>query len=492
MATIAARLLAIRESTNYKWWGFFAVAIGTFMAVVDNGSVNIALPTIAKHFDTDIPTVQWVTLGSSLTISATLLPAGRLADVIGRKQVYIAGFILFGLGSALAGAAPSLTVMILFKMLSGCGAAMVMANGMAILTSLFPPKERGKAIGTHMTVVGSGSISGPVLGGLLVSALGWRAVFYINFPLAILGVAVALAVLDPRLSHDEIEGRQGFRFDWLGAALSAGALSLSLLALTNGHRFGWGSPLIAGALLLSVALLATFIWWEGRAPFPMLDLKLFKIPTFSLGALSGFLAFMGGSSIWFLMPFYLQKVLGYSPGQAGLVLVANAVCMATVAPLCGRLSDRFGFRMFNLGGLALSAGGLLLLSRVTENSTLALIIPALLLQGSGMGMFHSTNHASILGSVERARYGIAAAFVNLNRNTASTTGLAVGTAIVTATMASQGYAPSLDAVTGSGAAGVAHAFTLGFRTVLIASAALMIVAMAAVSFKGKRAPQPSH
>ena len=170
------------QRTNYKWWAFLAIAVGTFVSVLDFGSTLVALPTIAEHFQTDLPTVQWVMVGYALTISALLLPMGRLSDILGRKQVYITGFSVFVIGAAAAGASPNMTVLILARVLMGCGAAMTQGIGLAIITSVFPDNERGKALGLNLSVVGVGSVAGPALGGLLVGTLDWRWVFFISVP----------------------------------------------------------------------------------------------------------------------------------------------------------------------------------------------------------------------------------------------------------------------------------------------------------------------
>lgn len=455
------------------------------MSVADHGSVNIALPTIASYFETDLPTVQWVALGYALAICALLLPAGRLSDQFGRKHAYIVGFVVFGIGAALAGAAPNLWFLIAFKIVSAAGSAMVMVNGMAILIATFEDSERGKAVGSHMTVVGMGGIVGPVIGGVLVQTLGWRSVFFVNLPVAALGVTMALLILrSTMLPGTQAKGRQG-SFDWLGSGLSAGALVTFLMAITNGHRIGWDSPVIAIGLGAALILLCLFLLREARAPIPILDLDLFKSRTFSLGALAGFTTFVSSSSLFFLMPFYLQKVLGHSPSQAGVIMVSSAACMAIMGPISGRLSDRFGRVPFTVGGAALSAAGLFLLSRVSEDSTLSLVVPALILQGCGMGMFHSSNHSSILSAVEPVRYGIASAFINLNRTTATTTGLAVATAVVVVTMASGGFEPNLDVVTEGASGGVAEAFSLGLRNVYTMAAGLMVAVMVIAAFTGK-------
>jgi len=474
------------QRANYKYWAFAAIAIGMFASVVDHGSINIAMPTIAGHFHTNLPTIQWIAIGYTLTISALLLPMGRLSDLMGRKRVYIIGSLVFVAAAALAGASSSLTMLILARVLQGCGAAMTQGTGMAIVMSAFPAQERGKSIGLIMTTVGTGAIAGPAVGGLLVDALGWRSVLFVNIPLVLMGIVASLAILEGARGAKATRGSPQGKFDWLGAALSTGALVTFLLAITNGHKSGWTSPPILTALLGSMALLGSFIWWELRTPAPMLDLRLFQRRVFSYGVSAHFITFLGGSAVLFLMPFYLQRVLGYSPGEAGLIVVPNAICITLLGPLSGLLSDRYGWRWFTVGGLALSVTGLLILSRVSENSSLALVMPALMLHSSGMGLFYSPNSSSILSTVERERYGVASAFLNLIRNTANVTSLAVATAIVTATMASLGHEPSLEAVSGSGGAGVSHAFTSGMRNAYLAMMGLVVVGMLVSALKGEK------
>jgi EmrB/QacA subfamily drug resistance transporter len=461
-----------------------------FGSVVDHGSVNVALPTIAGHFQSDFSTVQWVTIAYALTISALLMPMGRLSDFIGSKKVYIIGSLVFMLGAVAAGSAPNLTTLIAARVLQGCGAAMTQGTGMAIVIAAFPAGERGKAIGLIMTIVGTGAIAGPALGGFLVDAFGWRSVLFANVPVVLLGVAASMAILVESRGVQTGQDSRERKFDWLGAALSTGALITLLLALTNGHRFGWTSPWILVAMLSSIVLLITFIWWELRVTVPLLDLRLFQRKVFSLGVTAHFLTFLGSSAALFLTPFYLQQVLGFTPRETGLILVPNAVCMAVLGPLSGHFSDRYGWRRFTVGGLILSTMALLLLSRLTADSTLAMVMPALILQSSGMGMFYSPSSSSILSAVERERYGVLVGFLNLIRNGANVTSVAMAAAIVTATMGVMGYEPSLDAVRGGGGAGVGDAFTLGLRNAYLAMMGLLLVAMA-VSILQVR-PEPSR
>lgn len=476
-------LASLARSSHYKWYAFGAVAVGTFASVVDHSSVGVALPSIANYFGTDIPSVQWVVIGFAMTIIALLLPVGRLADLVGLKRVYIAGSLVLILGAAMAGASNNLVILILSRIVQGGGAAMTQGTGMAIIIAAFPPSERGKAIGLIMTMVGAGAIAGPAVGGMLVDSLGWRSVFFANVPLVAIGVALGLAVLSGRSEEQNRDVNRKGGFDWLGASLSSGALLVFLITITNAHRIGWFSPPILGAATSFVVLLLTFIWWEARCPSPMLDLGFFRRRTFSFGVSAAFLTFLGSSAILFMTPFYLQSVLGYSPRAAGLVVVPGAVCMTLLGPLSGRLSDRYGWRILTVGGLGLTVCGLTILSRLTEDSSLLMVIPALVLQGSGMGVFYSPNSSSVLSAVGRESYGVVSGFLNLVRNAGNVTSVAVATAIVTATMGSLGYEPSLDAVRGGTDVGVKQAFTVGLKYAYITMAGTLLLAMAISAFK---------
>ena len=243
---------------NYKYWAFGAIGLGTFGTVVDHGSVNIAVPVISEDFGANLSSAQWVVISFALTISALLLPLGRLVNQVGRTRMYIAGSVVFIVGAALAGAAPNLTILILARVLQGVGAAMTQGTGMAIISSVFPANERGKAIGLLMTVVGIGAVAGPAVGGILISLVDWRLVFFINVPLGLLGIAACLVVLNDPDEKGLAERARNRGFDWLGAVLSSGMLVTFILTITNGQRVGWGSPPI---------LLA---WW---APPPSWELS---------------------------------------------------------------------------------------------------------------------------------------------------------------------------------------------------------------------------
>ena len=487
-------LSRIRASRSYKWWVFAAIAIGTFVSVVDSGSVLVALPEIEEHFGSDLPTVQWVVVGNALAISALILPMGRLGDIAGRKWVYIGGLAIFVAGSLLAGLAVNLPWLISAKVLQGFGSAMIQGNGMATVISSFSGAERGKALGTHMSVVGSGAIAGPAIGGLLVASFGWPSVFFVNVPIGVLTIVITWLVLTPeRESADSPStgpsaslrtgsGGAG-RFDWPGAALSAMALLVFLLVVSNGHRMGWSSPPVLLGAAATAALLAGFVWWELRTPSPMLELRLFKRKLVAIGAAAAWLSFMGMSSSRFMMPFYLQRVLEISPRDVGLLLIPPALCMVLLGPVSGRLSDRFGWRALTVSGLALSMGASIAIAvNLTESSPVVFIVLMLMAQSAGMALFNSPNQSSLLSAVERNQYGVVAALTQLIRNSANVTSIAVATTVVVVTMGTYGVEPSLDAVSPA----VADAFVAGLRWAFILMAAMLLTGVALAVIRGER------
>ena len=459
--------------------------MGLFISVMDQTGLNIAVPRIADAFNASIPTVQWVVLGYVLTISSLMLPMGRLADLIGRKRVYVTGFVVFTVGGILAGLSPNLGMVIAMKMVQGVGTALTQATGMAIVTSTFPNEERGRAIGLLMTIVGVGAIAGPVTGGFVIDAFGWRAIFLMAAPLGALSVLAGLLVLEGRASVNR-QVTSSFRsFDYVGAMLSTAALVSFLLIMTFGYRIGWGSLAVVTGMALVIGLFSAFIFWERHVNDPMIPMELFRRPQFVLGASANFISFMASTALFFLMPFFLQEVKGYTPGESGLILVAPGICMAVIGPIAGRLSDRLGSRRFAVTGLAISVSAFLLFSRLDGSSSLLLIVIGLLLAGTGSALFFSPNSSSILGSVERERYGVATAFLNLIRNAGNITGLAIATTIVTMTMASMGFEPSLTAVTDANGNGVVHAFATGLNYAFLLSALMGTLALIMSAIKLK-------
>ncbi|MCH7738067.1 MAG: MFS transporter [Chloroflexi bacterium] len=479
---------AIKASANYKWWVFSTIAIGTFLSVVDHGSVLVALPSIESHFGSNLPSVQWIVVGYALAISVLILPMGRLGDIVGRKQVYIGGMVIFVVAAGLAGVSPNLGSLIAAKIFQGVGSAMVQSSGIAMVISAFPGTERGKALGTHLSVVGVGAIAGPAIGGLLVSAFDWRAVFFANVPFGIITIAISMLVLPLAKPGPPAEGEARQRFDWGGAVLSGLALLGFLLVVGNGDRVGWTSWFITLGAVATVLLGAAFIWWELRFESPMLDMRLFKRKLVSFGVAAGWFSFLGSSAARFMMPFYLQRVLEFGPRDVGLLLIPPALCLVVVGPLSGRLSDRFGWWGLTVGGLSLSAAAwFVMATTLTESSPVLLIVILLMFQSTGTALFNSPNNSSILSAVDRAQYGVVSALTQLVRNSANVTSIAIATTVVVATMGARGLEPSLDAVSPD----VADAFVAGLRWAFWMMGGLLLVGISLAALRGGR-PKPAQ
>ena len=471
------------DSVNFKWWVFGTVAFGTFISVISHASVLVALPTIAEHFETPLSTVQWVIISETLAIAVLLLPMGRLGDPMGRRRIYVIGFTVFILAAALAGASrwTNLPTLLVAKVGQGVGSAMIQGNAVAMILSAFPERERGKALGSNLSVVGLGAIIGPALGGLLVSTWGWQAVFLINVPTGLLTIAATFIVLGSSQVGTPTEPGERLRFDWLGAVLSGAAL----LLVGNGHQLGWTSPVVIVGALGFLAIFCGFVGWELRVEAPMLDLRLFRSKLVALGIAAGWISFLGTSATRFIMPFYLQAVLGMSPWDMGLLMIPPALSLVVLGPVSGRLSDKFGWRKFTLGGLALSASASFILAAwLSESFPVGWIVVMLMLQGAGTGLFPSPNSSSIISAVDRSRYGVISALTNLTRNSANIVSIALATAIVVTVMELRGVEPSLGAVSPE----VSGAFISGLRWAFGLMGSILVLGIV-ISFLIPTAPE---
>lgn len=402
-----------------KWYVMSAVAMSIFLATIDGSIVNVALPTLVKELGTNFATVQWVVLAYLLAISTLILSMGRLGDMIGKKPVFMTGFIVFTLGSVMCGLAASVYWLIGFRVVQAIGASMTMALGVAIITEAFPPTERGRALGIAGSIVSVGIVVGPTLGGILIDALSWRWIFFVNLPVGIVGVLAAF-----RFVPDfKPSGRQ--RFDYPGAITLFVSLLALLLALTLGQELGFGDSRILVLFGLWLLFLAIFVAIEWRSSQPMVDLRLFKSSLLSVNLVTGFITFVTIAGTIILMPFYLENVLGYEPSQVGFLLAIVPVGMGIIAPISGSLSDRFGSRPITVVGLGLLVTGYVAMSTLTRDTGVAGYILRLLPVGLGMGIFQSPNNSAIMGSAPRERLGVVSGLLSITRTLGQTAGIAV-------------------------------------------------------------------
>ncbi len=403
-------MLEEQVDPSYKWKVLGVVGSGVYMVTLDAGIVNVALPVLTREFNAPLTDIQWVILAYVLCITGLLLPAGRLADMLGRREVFLGGFILFGAASALCGVAPTVPLLVGARVLQGVAGALMQANMAALLTQAFPARERGRTLGLNSSIVSSGLLSGPVIGGIITEQLGWRWAFFINVPISVVAMFVGLRLL----RHTPVNRNQ--RFDLAGAALFLLAVVALLLGLNQGESWGWASPLTLACFGAAVASAVAFIWVERRVDQPTVDLDLFRNRGFSASAAAAFLSFLAISPVTLLMPFYFQLVLGLPVGQSGLLLAVIPATVALLAPVSGSLSDRFGSRAIASAGMAIQTAGMLSLVFLPVQGAALDAVVRLVVMGVGMAIFMSPNASAMFGSVPRSRLGLVGGFQALTRN----------------------------------------------------------------------------
>ena len=416
-----------------KWLVLVAIGIGTYMSALDGSVVNTVLPVITRAFNSDVATMEWTVATYLLVVSALLLSVGRLGDMRGVKKIYVSGFGIFVLGSALCGLSPSPLQLVMSRGFQAIGAAMLFATSPAILTKTFPARQRGQALGVQGSMTYLGLSTGPFVGGWLADTFGWHSVFFVNVPVGLLAMTLSLLVIPldvPENSHD--------RFDLAGAGTFALGLTGLLFALDQGHNLGWLSPTILGTLGAAVLILVLFVRVERRVQAPMLDLGLFGRRVFAISTVSPILNYLCQFSVGFLLPFFLIQGRGLSAAHAGLILTAQPVVMALTAPFSGSLSDRIGSRTPTTIGMGLLAVGLFLLSRMGPGSSLELTILALAICGLGTGLFVAPNNSALMGDAPRSKQGIAAGVLALARNVGMALGIGLSGAVFNTVLGSSG------------------------------------------------------
>jgi EmrB/QacA subfamily drug resistance transporter len=411
------------KDPHEKWYAMAAIAMGIFLSTIDASIVNIALPTLVKELHTTFALVEWVTLAYLLTVTTLMLTVGRLGDMMGKKPLYNAGFIIFIIGSALCGLSQDIYALIGFRVLQAVGAAMEMALGAAIVTEIFPPSERGKALGITGSIVSIGVITGPTIGGLIIDSLSWHWIFFVNVPIGLIGSAMVARFVP------SFKPAGSSRFDFPGAATLFLSLISLLLGLSIGQNEGFTHPhvlMLFGGFLVFAVL---FVFIEKRSPEPIINLSLFRNSVFTIELATGFLCFLCLSGNIFLMPFYLQNVLGLDPSAIGLLLAIVPLLTGIIAPISGSASDRYGSRLIASIGLLVLLGGFISLSTITEHTTPMQYILISLPIGLGLGIFQSPNNSAIMGSVPRNHLGVASGLLSMSRTMGQTTGIAVLSAL---------------------------------------------------------------
>jgi EmrB/QacA subfamily drug resistance transporter len=396
-------------------------AIASFITPFMGASVNVALPSIANEFATDAVLQSWIITSFLLAAAIFAVPFGRISEIYGMKKIFTYGMVIFTISSLLSAVAPSAMALILFRVIQGIGCAMIFVTGLAIIISVFPPKDRGKAIGLNITAVYTGLTLAPILGGFITQYLGWRTLFYLMVPLGILVIALVFWKL-----RGEWASCRGEKFDLPGSII----YSLGLLLIMYGFSL---VPQVMGIEIIIAGILGilAFIWWELRSESPVLDMKLFfKNTTFAFSNLAALINYSATFAVVFLLNYYLQYIKGFDPQSAGLILLFQPVVMAATAFIAGGLSDRYEPRLIASIGMAVVTLGLLMFVFLNEATTITIIILGLAILGLGFGLFSSPNTNAIMGSVERRFYGVASASVSTMRLVGQTLSIGIATIFI--------------------------------------------------------------
>jgi EmrB/QacA subfamily drug resistance transporter len=401
-----------------KWWTLIAVSVAIFMLLLDITVVNVALPDIQRSLHSSFADLQWVVNAYALTLAAFLLTSGAMADLVGRKRVFLAGLFVFTGASAVCGLSTTPLMLNLARAVQGTGGAMMFSTSLALLAQAFHGKERGTAFGVFGAVTGAAVAVGPVLGGIITSGIGWKWIFFVNIPIGAIAVFVTITqVADSR--DPDANG-----VDWAGLVTFSGSLFLLVYALVQGNGKGWGSTEILALLIAAAVLLIAFVLVEHLQSRPMLDLTLFRRPAFAGASIVAFTLSSSFFAMFLYLTLYIQDVLGYSPLQAGLRFLPTTLLSFAVAPIAGKLSVRLPVRLLLGSGLLLIGIGLLAMTTLDAGSSWTALIPGFVLAGAGVGLVNPPLASTAIGVVPHARSGMASGINSTFRQVGIATGIA--------------------------------------------------------------------
>jgi EmrB/QacA subfamily drug resistance transporter len=450
---------------NRKWWTLGSVAFGLFMIMLDNTIVNVALPSIQRDLKISLSELEWVVNGYALTFAVLMLTGGKLADMLGRRRIFVAGLAIFTLSSLACGLATSAHMLIAARVVQGVGSAFMNPATLSIITATFPPRQRGAAIGIWAGTSAMALAIGPLVGGVITEQINWSWIFFINVPVGAIGILVARLVI--RESRDTSHEQ---RLDVPGLVASAVALFALTYGLIEANTYGWTSGRILALFAVFAVGLALFVILELRQRIPMLDVSLFRNPTFAGANATMMLVALAMFGVFFYVSLYMQDVLRYSATKAGATFLPMTILIILIAPVAGRFADRVGPRWLMGVGMTCVGASLLIFSRLDVSSNFWNIFPGLIVGGFGMALAMTPTTAAAMGSVPVDKAGIGSAVLNSMRQVGGSLGIAVMGAIVAA---------SIDVSPGDPR--VAGQFVEGFQhALLVASAIAFAAALVAV------------
>jgi len=414
---VTARIRLNEE--NRRWWTLGAMCFALFMIMLDNTVVNVALPSIQDDLGASLSGLEWTVNAYTLTFAVLLVTGGRLGDIFGRRLVFLCGVVVFALSSAAIGFAPTQGWLVAGRALQGIGAAFMMPGTLSIITNAFPAEERGKAIGTWAGVSALALAIGPVVGGALAEYVSWRAIFFLNLPVA--AAAVVVTLFAARESRDESVERT---VDWAGIASLSTGLTALVFALVEGTAWGWASPEILGLVAATLVGLATFAMLERHVRVPMVDFSYFRSSTFVGANMVAFIVTFAMLAMFFFTALYMQNFLGYSALEAGIRFLPSTALIIVVAPIAGRLADTVGPRRLMVTGLLLTASALYVQTHISVGSGYAVLLPAFMLLGVGMGLVMSPMSTAAMNAVDPSKAGGASGILTMSRMVGGTFGVA--------------------------------------------------------------------
>lgn len=404
-----------------KWTMFVIAAVGNFIAMLDSTTVNLALYPMSVDLKVSMSQIQWVMVAYMLVLTIFLPFFGKLGDIFPKNKLYAAGFMIFAIGAFLNTTAPTFGLLVTYRCIEALGASIMLSNAQAIIAGIFKNERRGKALGLNGCIIAIGGMSGPALGGILINAFGWHSVFVPCIPISLAGAYYSWKMLPHSVKID----RKNFKFDYKGFVYFTISLFTLLLAISEGHSWGWSSVKIIALGVITLIFGGLFYFRDHKINYPLINFSLFAIRPFTFGNLAVMTSYMAMFTNSILLPFFLQEILKYNPLVTGLLILPYSVTLSVIAPISGRLSGRYGSRYLTLAGPVVFITALILFTIYDKNVQMWQIIAASGIMGIGNGLFQSPSNNAIMTSVQKEEFGIASGILALSRNMGNILGVAV-------------------------------------------------------------------
>lgn len=408
------------KTKSLKWTMFIIVAIGNFLGMLDSTTVNLGLYEMSKSFNVSISQIQWVVIAYMLVLTVFLPFFGKLGDIFPKNKMYSSGFLIFAIGAILNTTATAFWQLLLYRCIEALGASIMISNASAVIASIFKNARRGKALGLNGCIIAIGGMSGPALGGFLINAYDWRAIFVPCIPIAIIGAIYAYRMLPSHSTH-----HSNFKFDYPGFLYFTISVFALLIAISEGHQWGWTSFKITALGIITVVFGALFYIRDHKINYPMINFEIFKIRTFTLGNLAVMTSYMAMFTNSILLPFFLQEILKFNPMITGLLILPYSVTLSVTAPFSGNWAGKHGSRILTMAGPLVYIIALVIFTTFNETTKAWEIIVASGIMGIGNGLFQSPSNTAIITSVKKSELGIASGILALSRNMGNIMGVAL-------------------------------------------------------------------